>query len=214
MDNKRPYFYLAIIISLLILYVFYIPFKSVGTEIVMLFTSKSPQLIIGYLNQYDSLVKPVVSMGLMIFQAIIVPFKYEIMIFANIKVFGLVMGFLISMIGRIIGAYICFDIGRVLIGRHKVALAADKIGYNAYLLPVLIRLIPVNFDWLSYLSGLFRLNARHYMLVATGWIFVTTGLYAVKAGYFSYNWERLALMARLGIIIVIGWQIIRKRNFE
>lgn len=211
LENKRKYIYLLILMSLLILYVFSMPFKSISTEIVMLFTSKSSQLIVGYLNKYDTFIKPVVSIGLMIFQAIIAPFKYEIIIFANIKVFGLVIGFLVSVIGRIIGAYICFDIGRVL-RANKFALSANKMGHHAYLVPILIRLIPVNFDFLSYLSGVLRLNARKYMIVATGWIILTTGLYAVNEGYFSYSWERTALMVRLGMIIVIGWQIMRERN--
>jgi len=211
LKNNRKFIYLLILLLIVGLYNFHIPFRTISTEIVLLFTSQSSELIIGYINAYATLVKPIVSIGLMIFQAIIVPFKYEIMIFANIKVFGLIMGALLSIIGRIIGAYICFDIGRVLIG-NKFTLPANKMGHHAYMIPILIRLIPVNFDFLSYLSGLLRLNARKYMIVATGWIILTTGLYAVNEGYFSYSWERTALMVRLVMIIVIGWQIIRQRN--
>ena len=106
----------------------YEPFKILSSEIIMLFTSKSSESIIGYLNSYNN-ISPAVSIALMIFQALIFPFKYEIMIFANMKVFGESMGLVLSLVGRIIGAYICFDIGKTLLS-NRIELIIRKLNIS------------------------------------------------------------------------------------
>ena len=124
-ETNKKKIYLIILLSLSVLYIAYEPFKTISSEVVILFTSQSSESIIGYLNAYD-IIKPAVSIALMVFQALIFPFKYEIMIFANIKVFGELMGLVLSLVGRIIGAYICFDIGKTLLS-NRIELIIKKL---------------------------------------------------------------------------------------
>lgn len=201
--------YIIALLSLIVLCFLSESFRSISSGIALLFTSKSSELIVGYLNSNNT-IKPIVSIGLMVLQAIIIPFKYEIMIFANIKVFGLIKGFVLSTIGRIIGAYICFDIGKVFLSK-RLDLLIKKVDRNnlmdllrdSNLVHILIRLIPLNFDLMSYIAGILGLNLKKYMINSTIWIILTTVIYSIKMGYFSYSYELVAIWVRLILSIVI-----------
>lgn len=207
--NKRSIYLVALLLTV-VLYMVYEPFKILSSEIIMLFTSKSSESIIGYLNSYNN-ISPAVSIALMIFQALIFPFKYEIMIFANMKVFGELMGLVLSLVGRIIGAYICFDIGKTLLSK-KVELFTKKfnvndttISYikNSDLANIVIRMIPLNFDLISYFAGIIQLNFKKYMYNSTVWIILTTLSYSIKKGYYSYSYEIRTIFTRLILSILV-----------
>ena len=198
----------------------YEPFRAFGSETIMLFTSRSSESIIGYLNSYDS-IRPMVSIGLMLLQGIIFPFKYEIMIFANIKVFGELIGFCLSFIGRIVGAYICYDIGKTLIS-NKMQLIVKKLNISkvttnyirsSSLVHVFIRVLPLNFDLISYVAGIMQLDSKKYMLNSVIWISLTTVTYSVKKGYFSYNYEIGTTFIRLILSTVVIF-IIAKKHYK
>lgn len=206
---KRKHIYIFTLLLTIVLYISTLSFRTMASRIVLLFTSNSPELIIGYLNSYN-FIKPIVSIGLMVLQAIIIPFKYEIMIFANVKVFGTIIGFVLSTIGRIIGGYICFDIGRVFLSR-KIDLLTEKIAKSDFLEPfrndnlvhILIRLIPLNFNVTSYLSGILGLNLKKYMINSMIWIIFTNFIYSIKMGYFNYSYELAAIWIRLILSFLI-----------
>jgi len=183
----------------------------------MLFTSKSSESIVGYLNSYD-IIRPVVSIALMLLQALIFPFKYEIMIFANIKVFGELIGLGLSIIGRIIGAYICYDIGKTLLS-NRIELIIKKLNINEIitnymrssgLVHVFIRILPLNFDLISYVAGIIQLDSKKYMLNSIVWIILTTVSYSIKKGYYSYSYEMRTTFIRL-ILSILVFVIVAKK---
>lgn len=213
--NKR-YIYLIILLSIAVLYITYEPFKTFSSETVMLFTSKSSESIIGYLNSYNNM-KTVVSIGLMMLQALIFPFKYEIMIFANVRVFGQLIGLSLSIIGRIIGAYICYDIGKTLISNrmeviikklNTIEMITNYIRGSSLVL-VFIRILPLNFDLISYVAGIMQLDSKKYMINSIIWITLTTLVYSVKKGYFSYSYEMGITFLRVILSIAIFAMITR-----
>ena len=219
-ETNKKKIYLIILLSLSVLYIAYEPFKTISSEVVILFTSQSSESIIGYLNAYD-IIKPAVSIALMVFQALIFPFKYEIMIFANIKVFGELMGLVLSLVGRIIGAYICFDIGKTLLS-NRIELIIKKLNIreittdymrNSGLVHVFIRILPVNFDLISYIAGIMQLDSKKYMLNSVIWITLTTVTYSVKKGYFSYNYEMGMTFIRF-ILSILVIAIIVKKHYK
>lgn len=213
--NKNIYF-----LALLSIGLFYLVndnFKSSVNQIIMLFTSNSPEFISGYINSYD-IARPLVSIILMVVQAIIVPFNYEIVIFANMNVFGGLMGFSLSLIGRLIGAYICYDIGRLLFAKRiediiaRVNNKSKVLSYirKSWLVNIFVRMLPLNFDGVSYFSGIVKLDLKKYMINSTIWIAITSLLYAIKEGYYSYNYEILALVVRI-IISALLFVVMVKR---
>ena len=219
-QTNKSYIYLIGLLSVVVFYIVSEPFKSFSSEIIMLFTSKSPESIIGYLNSYD-IIKPAVSIALMLLQGLIFPFKYEIMIFANIKVFGELMGLVLSLVGRIIGAYICFDIGKTLLS-NRIELIIKKLNIreittdymrNSGLVHVFIRILPVNFDLISYIAGMIQLDSKKYMLNSVIWITLTTVTYSIKKGYFSYNYEMGTTFIRF-ILSIVVITIIAKKHYK
>lgn len=213
----KSHIYLIILFSVVVLYITYEPFRAFGSETIMLFTSKSAESITGYLNSYD-IIRPAVSITLMLLQALIFPFKYEIMIFANIKVFGKLIGLSLSLIGRIIGAYICYDIGKALLSnRIKLIIKkSDTIGIiTNYMrgsgpVHVFIRILPFNFDLISYVAGIIQLNSKGYMVNSIVWIIFTTVAYSIKKGYYSYSYERGVTFIRLILSVIVFVIIIKK----
>lgn len=214
---NRRYLYLAGLLIVIILYIAYGPFKSLSSEIVLLFTSNSPELIVGYLNSYN-VIKPIVSIGLMIFQALIVPFKYKIIIFANKKIFGTLIGFFLSCTGRAIGAYICFDVGRTLVS-DKIDLLARKMNSDVRInnirrngsIHIFVRLLPLNFGLVSYLTGALGLDPGKYMINSIVWITITTAVYSLNGGYYNYSYEIGTMFIRFVLSVVIlarGWRTV------
>ncbi|WP_313755867.1 VTT domain-containing protein [Tissierella sp.] len=218
--NKK-YLYLSILLLTVLLYIAYKPFKSIISEIALLFTSNSSESIVGYLNSYD-IIRPIVSIGLMILQALIIPFKYEIMIFANIKVFGALIGIILSLIGRIIGAYVCFDIGKTLIS-NGINLLMKKININndiiindirnSSLVHIFVRILPLNFDLISYIMGILQLDLKKYMINSIIWITITTIAYSLKKGYYSYSYEIGIIFIRLALSVVV-FAIATKKHYK
>lgn len=216
-QTNRSYIYLIVLLFVVIFYIVSEPFKSFSSEIIMLFTSMSSESITGYLNSYD-IVRPLVSIALMIFQALIFPFKYEIVIFANIKVFGELMGFVLSFVGRIIGAYICYDLGRSLLSKRielitkRVDIKGNRSNYikNSVLVNILIRILPLNFNLISYFAGIMQLNSKKYMINSIIWATLTTLVYSIKKGYYSHSYEMRMILIRL-ILSILVFVIIAKR---
>ncbi len=209
--------YLIILLVLIILYMVSDVFKSFSSQIMMLFTSNGSAFTIGYLNSFGFM-RPIVAIALMIVQALIFPFKYETMIFANTTVFGEMLGASVSIIGRIIGAYICYDIGKTLwpstITSSICKINRRKLKMNNFtqsnLVNVLIRLLPINFDLMSYFGGIMRINFKKYMINSIIWITGTTVLYAIKNGYFSHAYEISAIYIRLILSFIVLIVIVKR----
>ncbi len=117
---------------------------------------------------------PVISLGLMIGQAILAPIPGSLVVFANGIALGTFWGTVLSVIGQTLAAIVCFGIARS-IGRGPVEALVGRFGLNsldwsfgrwgAYSI-LLLRLVPgVAFDGVSYGAGLLNIRFRTFVLV-------------------------------------------------
>ena len=139
-----------------------------------LFQSLEIEKIKAYLLSFG-LLAPLVSFGLMIFQAVIAPLPAFLITFANAALFGWVYGALLSWTSAMFGALLCFYIARLL-GREVVEKLTSKMAlesidaffakHGVYAI-LIARLLPfISFDVVSYAAGLTSMRLRSF-LVAT-----------------------------------------------
>lgn len=191
------------------LYMLVPSFRSFGSEILLLFTSNSTETIAGYIKTAGKL-KVIASLALMSLQGILFPFGYEPFLFANIKVFGSVLGLVLSLLGRFLGAFIAFDMDKTFFaslfakGFKRLSMGEEQLIYlrNNPFLAQLIRIIPWNFGAMSYLAGMLQINVRKYLVHSLVWILLTTVPYVIKGGYFTYQTELWVTILRYGLAIL------------
>ena len=149
---------------------------------------------------------PVVSAFIMIFQSVAAPLPAFIVTVANGWLFGAFWGMLLSWSSAMIGAALCFYIGRAF-GRNAVERFISKkalnfidrfferYGNNSVLIA---RLIPVvSFDAVSYVSGVTSISFWGFI--------IATGIGQFPAT-FVYSWlgENLDSTARFGLYAFLG----------
>lgn len=118
---------------------------------------------------------PIISIMLMIMQAVIAPLPAFVITFVNAYIYGWKFGTIISCIGTLIGACLCFFISRVF-GRpitekfipSGILDRFDRIFYRYGKHVVYAsRLLPfISFDGVSYAAGLTQMSFK-YFFVAT-----------------------------------------------
>lgn len=137
-------------------------------------------LVAGNLDQVISLIRswgiaaPLMSVLLMITQAIVAPIPAFLITAANGMVFGSFWGAIISWIGAMMGALTSFyithlfkDVALRKIVRNRKAVefirrAGEKRGFYVILLS---RLLPfISFDIISYMAGLSGIRSRAFIL--------------------------------------------------
>lgn len=163
---------------------------------------------------------PIVSMGIMVFQALASPLPAFVVTFANAWVFGWYMGALWSWTGAMIGAAICWMIGKAfgrpvvekLVGKtalDKTDAFFESHGSHAILIARLLPVMP--FDIVSYAAGLTKM---------TFWgFFWATGLGQLPATIL-YSWwgENMTKSGRnflwgitgFLVLLTISWMIKQK----
>lgn len=116
---------------------------------------------------------PAISLALMVLQAIVSPIPAFALSVANGLAFGAVWGAILSLVGRMLAAAVCFYLARglgrdaveALMGRSAVRRGErwfERWGVQTVLVT---RLIPFfSFDLVSYVAGLSRLRIRAFML--------------------------------------------------
>lgn len=117
---------------------------------------------------------PVVSLGLMVAQALVAPVPAFLVVFANGLAFGIGWGWLLSLIGQVLAAAVCFWLARVL-GRSSVESLVGRLGLESadrwfarwgIVGLFLTRLVPgVGFDAVSYAAGLTRMGFGRFTAV-------------------------------------------------
>lgn len=116
---------------------------------------------------------PVISLGLMVAQAIVAPIPSGLVVFANGIAFGTFWGTVLSVTGQTLAAIVCFQIARS-VGRGPVEKLVGRFGlqsldrsfsrWGAYGI-LLLRLIPgLAFDGVSYGAGLVDIRFRTFVL--------------------------------------------------
>jgi uncharacterized membrane protein YdjX (TVP38/TMEM64 family) len=158
---------------------------------------------------------PVLSVALMVVQAIIAPIPSILVSAANGVVFGPLFGILLSWIGGVVGAVLAFYLGRgMAVGTvHRLVDNSDYERYvkklsgrNGFRLVLIARLLPfVSFDAVSFAAGVTYMTFRRFF-VATGLgmipgtcAYVLTGHFLGSvAGYTPY-----IVAGSVGIVVVM-----------
>lgn len=149
---------------------------------------------------------PLVSMGLMVLQALAAPLPAFVITFANAWIWGWLWGAVISWTGAMLGAVVCFYLARWfgrplverLVGKHALAMSDRffaRYGKHAVLIA---RLIPIiSFDLISYAGGLTNMGLWQF--------FWTTGLGQLPATIvYSILGENITSGAKYGLMVFSG----------
>jgi uncharacterized membrane protein YdjX (TVP38/TMEM64 family) len=164
---------------------------------------------------------PIVSVGLMVLQAIAAPLPAFLITFANGLAFGVFWGGLLSLFGATLAALISFFLARAF-GRVPVEALVGKAGlesadrwferWGAWAVFV-ARLVPiVSFDVISFAAGLTRMRSAGFL--------VATVVGAAPATFvYSYLGEQApqyvnVLLVAFGVVIAAGIvaALVRRRS--
>lgn len=164
---------------------------------------------------------PLVSILLMIAQSVAAPIPSFLITSANGLVFGVVWGTIISWIGAMLGAWICFLLARILGNTlfrksedHAILQKARQLsGEHGAFAVFTARLIPfISFDFISYAAGISGIPLWKF-LAATGIGMIPGTIAYVLLGYGigtgALDWKFIVLIAALAITASI---LLRKRK--
>lgn len=171
---------------------------------------------------------PIVSILLMMIQAVIAPIPAFLITGANGMIFGLFWGGIISWIGAMSGALTTYYLSRSL---DKVAI--EKVlknqkayslyhrigGKSGFLIILLARLLPfISFDIISYAAGLSGVKPRSFLL-ATGLgmlpatiAYTVIGNKATTVFQFDPRLTTISVVILFIIVVFIGVQGLKKQN--
>lgn len=155
---------------------------------------------------------PMISLVLMVMQAVAAPIPGFLLVFANGLAFGVVWGWLLSLAGLTLAATICFWLSRAL-GRPATERLAGKLGlaatdrwlgrYGAIGI-ILARLIPgISFDAISYAAGLTGIGFWRFALATAIGSAPQTFIYAYL-GQTAPEYASLMLAGTIAGMIVLG----------
>jgi uncharacterized membrane protein YdjX (TVP38/TMEM64 family) len=171
---------------------------------------------------------PVMSILLMILQAVIAPLPAFLITASNGLVFGVYWGTVISWVGAMLGAFVSFMISRLffesfakrLLGEKKSKRYLDRMSSKYGFKVVLIaRLLPfISFDLISYVAGLSTIKIRSFLLATGIGMLPATVVYTV-VGYEMENLKKyseglftFSIVAVLALILIWTIQKILKRS--
>ncbi|BBL80115.1 TVP38/TMEM64 family protein [Rubrobacter xylanophilus] len=139
-----------------------------------------------YILSYG-LLAPVISVFLMVVQALAAPLPSFVITFANGLAFGVFWGWLLSLFGHTLAAAVCFGVARYL-GRGPVEVLVGKAGLqsadrwfaNWGMYAVFVgRLIPgISFDVISFAAGLTRMRFKSFLVATVLGVLPQTFLYS------------------------------------
>lgn len=153
---------------------------------------------------------PIVSVALMVLQALAAPLPAFVITFANAWVFGWVWGAVYSWTGAMIGASICFWIAKVygrpvvkkMVGKKSLEMSDDFFAQYGRYSVIIARLIPVvPFDIISYAAGLTTIGFWEF--------FWATGIGQLPATII-YSWlgENMSTSAKYAFWAVCGFLVL------
>jgi uncharacterized membrane protein YdjX (TVP38/TMEM64 family) len=145
-------------------------------NMITLFNHGATDVIVNYIRSFG-IWAPIISIFLMIFQALAAPLPAFLIAGANGIVFGVGWGSLVSWLGGMAGAFISFllarGLGRDFVNRMTKGKArlekVDEISSgHGFKIILVARLLPfISFDVISYLAGLSKMKTSTF-LWATG----------------------------------------------
>ena len=168
---------------------------------------------------------PVISLAMMVAQAIVAPIPGALVVFANGIAFGTFWGTVLSVVGQTLAAMVCFWIARVL-GRGPVEAMVGRFGLESLdrwvgrwgaLGIVVLRLVPgVAFDGVSYGAGLLRIRFRAFVLAMVAGVlpqslFYTWMIQRYPGAVIVLTIVAVAIFAGTALIGIIG-ELVRRRR--
>lgn len=175
-DSAGPWLRAALaLVPLAICGLAYLLVPALRTEvngIVGLLTRQDFDAVRAYILSYGPWA-PVISLALMMMQAIISPIPAFALSIANGWAFGAFWGAVLSLAGRSLAATLCFYLARALgkdaveslVGVHAARRSEDWFEQWGVQSVLLTRLIPFfSFDLVSYAAGLSRLRFNRFIL--------------------------------------------------
>lgn len=223
MDTKKKRFaYIKLFILLFII---------IGLPVLLYFTCQDTLFnkewlanLPDFLRQYKGRAAAVLT-GMQILQVIICIVPGQPIQLAASYLFGVIRGYLISVGGAAIGAFIAFYIAKVLgrdaleamFGKEKVADYHRKLNSGRGLAAVLlIYLIPgVPKDLTAYVAGISDMRIRPFLIVST--IGRSPGMIgSLLTGYFisSKNYAAIGVLAVITVAILIACFVKRKQLID
>lgn len=219
MERSKRFAYFKLFILLFII---------IGLPVLLYFTCRDTLFnkewladLPGFIMQYKRHAAAVLT-GMQILQVIICIIPGQPIQLAASYLFGVVKGYLLSIVGAVIGAFIAFYLARVLgrdaletiFGKGKVDDYHRKLNSGRGLTAVLlIYLIPgVPKDLVAYVAGISDMRVRPFLIVST--IGRSPGMIgSLLTGYFlsSRNYAAIAVLAVITAVILIICFVKRKQ---
>ena len=195
--------FLFIILSILIILFFVL--KKEYPSLVSLATIRSFILSFGVWG-------PIITMLMVTVQTVIMVIPDFITIIASSAIFGWVYTALIAWIGSLLGATICFYIGRLL-GRDFIIKLSNKSmiskidnffnKYGRYSI-LIARLIPfIPFDLTSYFAGVTALSIGEFLIATALGELPATILYSYLGGVLTDDVEHLFIGISIIVVIIL-----------
>jgi uncharacterized membrane protein YdjX (TVP38/TMEM64 family) len=164
---------------------------------------------------------PVISLLLMVVQALVAPLPSFVVTFANGLAFGLFWGSVLSVAGHALAATVCFWLARAvgrrkveaLAGRTLVATADDWFARRGAPAIFLARLVPgMAFDAVSYAAGLSKLRFGPFIVATVAGTLPQTVLYVYLGHHAArYAWALLLVSVVAAGGSLLGGAIRRRR---
>jgi len=167
------------------------------------------------------ILSPVISILLMVMQAVIAPLPAFLITAANGMIFGMFFGTLVSLAGAMGGALVSFMISRWFYDRYikkalqdkKAAEYIEKIsGKHGFKLILIARLLPfVSFDLISYAAGLSTIRTRTFALATLIGMIPATVVYTMLgheiAAMEKYSAPLVVYSTGAAVVLVIIWLV-------
>lgn len=197
--------------------------QAAVNQIVAMFATGDFEIIGDFIARYG-VYAALISMLLMIVQAIVAPLPAFLITFANANLFGWVLGAILSWSGAMLGAILCFWIARIL-GRDVVERLTSKAGleqvdeffdkYGSHSV-LIARLLPfISFDIVSYAAGLTSMRFVPFVIATGIGQLPATIVYSYVGGMLTGGAKlmvtALLILFALSVLVVLIRQVFKTR---
>lgn len=198
--------------------------QAAVNQIVAMFATGDFEIIGDFIARYG-VYAALISMLLMIVQAIVAPLPAFLITFANANLFGWVLGAILSWSGAMLGAILCFWIARIL-GRDVVERLTSKAGleqvdeffdkYGSHSV-LIARLLPfISFDIVSYAAGLTSMRFVPFVIATGIGQLPATIVYSYVGGMLTGGAKlmvtALLILFALSVLVVLLHQVYKSRQ--
>lgn len=199
------------------------PVQATVKQIVAMFATGDFEVIGDFIARYG-IYAALISILLMIMQAIVAPLPAFLITFANANLFGWVLGAILSWSGAMLGAILCFWIARIL-GRDVVERLTSKAGleqvdeffdkYGSHSV-LIARLLPfISFDIVSYAAGLTSMRFVPFVIATGIGQLPATIVYSYVGGMLTGGAKlmvtALLILFALSVLVVLIRQVFKTR---